>query len=108
MPWSGTRGQVPPAGLPPSPAVLDMLRLWQDAGASPTVWQNGVKINAGGASGGPGSGFVGGSIGRALGYTTGDNRFQGDIAEVVVFDVALTDSEVPTMEAYFKQHWQLP
>jgi hypothetical protein len=107
-PYSGTRGQVAPASsLPPSPPVVDMLRLGQGLGASPTVWQNGVKINGGGASGGPGSGFVGGAIGRAFGYTAGDNRFQGEIAEIVIFDAAITDGEAQQMLAYFKAHWNL-
>jgi hypothetical protein len=106
-PYTGTRGRAPDASaIPPSPVAIDMVRLWQDAGASPTVWQNGVKINVGGASGGPGSGFVGGSIGRAFG-TTGDNRYQGDIAEVMIFDAALNDGERVEMEAYFSAHWQL-
>jgi hypothetical protein len=107
MPFSGTRGRVPDASaLPPSPAVVDMLRLSQNVEASPTVWQNGVKVNGGAASGGPASGFVGGSIGRAFGTHT-DNRFQGDIAEVVIFDAGLTDLDVQQMNAYFKAHWQL-
>jgi hypothetical protein len=106
-PYSGTRGQVPAAAaLPPSPTVVDMLRLDHAAAASPTVWQNGVKVNGGGASGGPGSGFVGGSIGRAFGVDA-ENRFQGDIAEIVIFDVALSDAEAQQMLAYFKLHWQL-
>jgi hypothetical protein len=83
-----------------------MLRLAQGTAASPTVWQNGVKVNGGGASGGPGAGFVGGSIGRAFGVD-GENRFQGDIAEIVIFDAALSDTEAQQMLAYFKAHWQL-
>jgi hypothetical protein len=107
-PFSGTRGAAPVTPLsPPGPAAYDMLRLAQTFAASPAVWQNGVKINAGGASGGPGMGFVGGSIGRSFGYETSDNRFQGDIAEVVVFDTALTDDEAKQMGDYFKQHWHL-
>jgi hypothetical protein len=85
-----------------------MLRLQYVAAASPTVWQNGVKVNVGGASGGPGRGFSGGAIGRALRTHTGDDRFIGDIAEIVVFDVALSDPERLQMEAYLKAHWQLP
>jgi len=106
-PFSGTRGQVPAAAaLPPSPTAVDMLRLAQATAASPTVWQNGVKINGGGASGGPGSAFVGGSIGRAVGVDA-ENRFQGDIAEIVIFDAALTDTEAQQLLAYFKMHWHL-
>jgi hypothetical protein len=107
-PFTGTRGRATDASVPPpSPIVLDMFRLWEDAGASPTIWQDGVKINGGGASGGPGKGLVGGSIGRAVGYTGGDHRFDGDIAEVVIFDIGLTDAERQQMEAYFKAHWNL-
>jgi hypothetical protein len=107
QPYTGTRGRVPDAaGLPPSPTAVDMLRLAQNVGASPTVWQNGVQVNGGAASGGPGSGFVGGSIGRAFGVDA-DNRFQGDIAEVVIFDAGLADADVQQMLAYFKAHWHL-
>jgi hypothetical protein len=48
------------------------------------------------------------AIGRALGVTDLDERFIGDIAEIVVFNVGLTDPERLQMEAYFKTHWQLP
>jgi hypothetical protein len=115
LPYSGTRGPAPRVPTPPpARASFDMVRLWQtrdDAGVvsvSPTVWQNGAKINVGGTSGGRASGFKGGSIGRALGVTDLDERFIGDIAEIVVFTVGLTDPERLQMEAYFKAHWQLP
>jgi hypothetical protein len=109
QPYSGTRGPSPLVPSPPPIAAsYDMVRLWQANAASPTVWQNGTKINVGGASGGPGSGFAGGGIGRAIEQDGADMRFIGDIAEIVVFDVALTDAERLQMEAYFKQHWQLP
>jgi hypothetical protein len=106
-PWSGTRGPAPRTpDSPPGAAAIDMLRLAHEQATSPTVWQNGVKINVGGASGGLGSHFAGGSIGRAF-ETRTDNRFRGDIAEIVVFDAALTDTEARRMEAYFRQHWHL-
>jgi hypothetical protein len=109
QPWTGTRGRVPSVPSPPPIAAsYDMVRLWQANAASPTVWQNGVKVNVGGASGGPGSGFSGGAIGRAMRSHTSDERFIGDIAEIVVFDVALSDPERLQMEAYLKAHWQLP
>jgi hypothetical protein len=50
---------------------------------------------------------VGGAIGRSYGKYLFDARFNGDIAEVVIFDVALTASERQQMDAYFKAHWQL-
>ena len=106
-PWSGTRGPAPRTpDSPPGAAAIDMLRLAQAQATSPTVWQNGVKINVGGASGGPGSHFAGGSIGRAF-ETQTDNRFRGDIAEIVIFDAALTNAEARRMEAYLRQHWHL-
>jgi hypothetical protein len=89
---------------PPGPVAIDMLRLAQ--AASPTVWQNGVKINVGGASGGAGAGFAGGSIGRAL-EDRSDQRFRGDIAEIVIYDAALTDGQARAIEAYFRQPWRL-
>lgn len=102
----GTRGQVPDASaLPPSPPALDMLRLTLDAG-SHEVYQNGLKVNGGGTSGTPATKLQGGSIGWAQSNSV-ENRFQGDIAEVVVFDVGLTDNEKQQMEAYFKAHWNL-
>ena len=106
-PWSGTRGQVPSTPAPPPAAVaIDMLRLAQADAASPTVWQNGRKINGGGASGGVGEGFAGGSIGRAIGVGS-DQRFRGDIAEIVIYDAALTDGQAAGLDAYFRQHWRL-
>jgi hypothetical protein len=109
LPYSGTRGPRPwVPSPPPAPASYDMVRLTQKVAVSPTVWQNGTQINIGGASGGRASGFKGGSIGRALGVTDIDERFIGDIAEIVVFNVGLTDPERLQMEAYFKAHWQLP
>jgi hypothetical protein len=108
LPYSGTRGEVRP--VPPQPPIAasyDMVRLSQASAPSPTVWWNGVQVNVGGATGGPGSGFSGGGIGRALAVDT-DERFIGDIAEVVVFDAGLSDPERVQIETYFKTHWQLP
>jgi hypothetical protein len=108
-PYSGTRGRVPSASVPPpSPAAFDMLRFAKAVAASPTVWQNGVQVNVGGASGGAGSGFSGGAIGRGLRIMTYDDRYVGDIAEIIVYDVGLTDPERLTMDSYLKTHWNLP
>jgi hypothetical protein len=106
-PFPGTRGRIPPVAVPPpAPAAYDMVRLEQATSTSPVVWQNGIKVNVGGSSGGPGTGFVGGSIGRAF-TSAEEHRFEGDIAEIVIFDVALTDDEAAQMATYFKQHWGL-
>jgi hypothetical protein len=109
LPYSGTRGPVLwVPSPPPAPASYDMVRLSQNVAVSPTVWQNGKQVNLGAASGGRASDFKGGSIGRALSVSDLDERFIGDIAEIVVFNVGLTDPERLQMEAYFKTHWQLP
>ncbi len=107
QPLTGTRGQSPATpAQPPAPTTYDMLRLAQNTSASPVVWQNGSKFNGGAASGGSATEFAGGSIGRAF-STASENRFQGDIAEVIVFDSALSDDQAQQMGAYFKQHWGL-
>jgi hypothetical protein len=35
-------------------------------------------------------------------------RFQGGMADIVIFDEALPDGERRRMEDYFREHWQLP
>lgn len=52
---------------------------------------------------------AGGSIGRASLRTTGigwDERFRGDVAEIVVYGAALSDADRASVEAYLKRHWQ--
>ena len=65
-----------------------------------------MRINVRGASDGAGEAFTGGAIGRAY-ESRGDNCFRGDIAEIVIFDAALSDVDAPAMEAYFREHWRL-
>jgi hypothetical protein len=54
---------------------------------------------------------TGGAIGRALFAQTvvngGDDRFVGDIAEVLVYDAALTQAEESAIEQYMRSHWGL-
>jgi hypothetical protein len=50
----------------------------------------------------------GGAIGRAFldSYTaTQDQRFKGDIAEVIIYDTALSDADLIAVEAYLQRHW---
>lgn len=47
---------------------------------------------------------MGGYVGRG-GVTTVDERFIGEIAEVLVYDVALTDGQRQVVEAYLRYHW---
>lgn len=51
----------------------------------------------------------GGAIGRADFATTGlglDNRFNGDVAEVIVYDAALQDIDRINVEKYLRTHWR--
>jgi hypothetical protein len=51
----------------------------------------------------------GGTIGHS-GFNAGggdDKRFQGDIAEVVIYSAALSDADRETIESYLKKHWGL-
>jgi len=49
-----------------------------------------------------------GTLGRAYkSVSVIDSRFIGDIAEVVVYDAALSQTELLGLEAYAKAHWQL-
>jgi hypothetical protein len=50
-----------------------------------------------------GAGFVGRG-----GVANVDQRFLGDIAEVLVYDVALADAERRVVEASLHFHWDLP
>lgn len=50
----------------------------------------------------------GGAIGRAYSSTDStDARFVGDIAEVIVYDAALVDTDRLAVEAYLRKHWML-
>ena len=51
--------------------------------------------------------ILGGTIGR--GYdTTSDTRFQGDVAEIVVYNAALSEADKADVKAYLKAHWAMP
>ena len=51
---------------------------------------------------------TGGAIGRAVAMTTAaavDWRFRGDIAEIIVYDSALSDGDWSLVRGYLKSHW---
>jgi hypothetical protein len=50
---------------------------------------------------------TGGAIGRGYVKTT-ETRFQGDIAELLVYTSALSDADKADVVAYLKTHWHLP
>jgi hypothetical protein len=91
---------------PPSPLTEETVRLYQPDGRE--LWVNGAPFAADAVSS-PLSYAEGGAIGRAVNVTTAlgfDNRFRGDIAEVVVYDEALSDADRTAVEAYLRAHWR--
>jgi hypothetical protein len=97
---------VSDAGL--LPAAYDTARLDSNGKG---LWQNGTLVQSWPNSSPIGlNGGSGGAIGRAettLVSSGVDMRYQGDIAEVVVYDTALADDELATIEAYLKARWAL-
>jgi len=89
--------------------------LWLDGGISNTAWQvwavlfNGVVsefwINGlSDASGNAGpSAFSGITVGNWFGG--GDNSWNGDIAELLLYDTALSAADRATVETYLNQKW---
>jgi hypothetical protein len=102
-PIGNTIGAVPTT--PPSLLAEETGRLDQAAGRE--LWVNGSPFAAD-INTSPLSYAGGGAIGRAVAVTTAfgsDNRFRGDVAEVVVYDAALSDADRTTVEAYLQAHW---
>jgi hypothetical protein len=91
----------PPAPVGQDTAIFDPV-------VGHAVWRDGVQLlnNA----------FVSslltaanGAVGRGVVMTTAtglDGRFRGDIAEVLVYDAALSDVERRAVEGYLKGHWK--
>jgi hypothetical protein len=53
---------------------------------------------------------AGGAIGRAVLQTTAspyDQRFNGDIAQVIVYDTALADADRSALEQYLARRWSI-
>ena len=49
-----------------------------------------------------------GYLGRAFNLPpTGDSRYLGEVAEVVIYNAALSSSEVTAVSAYLKARWGL-
>jgi hypothetical protein len=91
---------------PPAQATIDSARLRLTDHAA---WQNGALVQ----TRGNGQALYyasGGAIGRALvaQVSSGtDGRFQGDVAEIVAYDTALSDDERATLEGYLHTRWSL-
>ncbi len=94
-----------PAG---SPAPLSEHAGQFNAAWGHQVWENGVPV-AIDSDTSPLSTASDGAIGRALVQTTilgVDARFRGDIAEVLVYDTALSDSDRAAVDTYLMNRWQ--
>jgi hypothetical protein len=92
----------PPSALGEETAVLDTARgreLW--ANGSPIAVDTSTAVVVHATGGAIGRGFLA-EVG--LGY---DERFRGDIAEVLAYDAALEDSDRVAVEAYLAHHWNL-
>jgi hypothetical protein len=79
------------------------------ASAGRTLWINGVQVSSD-LKTTPLAAAMGGAVGRAIFQTTAsgyDQRFRGDIAEIVVYDAALADAERKSVEDYLAKHWGL-
>jgi hypothetical protein len=97
---------VPATG--PAPAEIDAFR--SDGEKPGQVWVDGVAQTNGALTSGVLSKTyepyqVFGSVGRALYLDQLDARFDGDIAEILVFDTALGDPDRAIVERYLEQHW---
>jgi hypothetical protein len=105
--WASTWGEdcdlavsVPPSA--PKPSIV-MMTYQPQVGLS--LFRDGTKLGTS-----PSRGLrsiVKGFIGRGyqLGQYPEDTRYSGQIAEIVVFDSALSDVERGALEAYFKATW---
>jgi hypothetical protein len=90
---------------PPSPLTVDTVVFDHTVGH--TLWSQGVTLTTP-INPNPSTYAGYGAIGRGAFQTTvpaSDQRFRGDIAEVVVYDTALVDSERKQVEAYLRAHW---
>jgi hypothetical protein len=79
------------------------------ASAGRTLWINGVPVSSD-LKTIPLGAAMGGAVGRAIFHTTAsgyDQRFRGDIAEIIVYDAALADAERKSVEDYLAKHWSL-
>jgi hypothetical protein len=72
------------------------------------IWENGVPVALDNEKS-PLSTASDGAIGRALVQTTVlgvDPRFRGDIAEVIVYDTALSEGDRAAVDTYLMNRWQ--
>jgi hypothetical protein len=100
--WSNV-ASVPPSG--PVPVSQDTAIF--DPTSGHELWVNGVS-QTGDVNVVALTSATGGAIGRAFlsnPSTDRDQRFRGDIAEVIVYDSALDDVDRLAIESYLKSHW---
>ena len=103
-PLGGNAPAVPTP--PPSPLTEETGRL--DLTAGRELWIKGSPFAAD-TNSAPLSYAAGGAVGRAANVTTAngfDGRFRGDIAEIVVYDAALSSADRIAVETYLQAHWR--
>ena len=104
----GTQNVVPAndAGTA-APLSMDTFRMGPTTGLH--AWINGyLQLGSNGSqvlSATYGADQTLGSIGRAAYVNYRDERFNGDIAEVLVFDSELSESDRQAVETYLEAHW---
>lgn len=91
--------------VPPAPAAIDMSRFAVISGSE--FWVNGIEIGWTRADTGLAA-ASGGALGRAQYVFKSETRYIGDLAEVVIFDAALSWADQAAMEAYLEAHWAQP
>jgi hypothetical protein len=101
--WATVVGSV----LPPPPIAPSEETALFDVASGHKLWVSGFPVVAN-ADTNPLAYAGGGAIGRSVDQTPAstDPRFRGDIAEVIVYDAALSDSDRLTVEAYLKDFWK--
>jgi len=90
---------------PTPPVIVDAIRYEHSTGYS--LFINGALRASSARTEGP-SEITGGFIGRGFPWDgVNDSRFRGDIAEVLMYQRALSPTERVAVEQYLRQHWGL-
>jgi hypothetical protein len=90
----------------PAPLSIDTFRNGPSTGMEAYVnGQLQASTSSGAYAALSGSSLALGSVGRGLRVNLSDERFNGDIAEVLVFDSDLAESDRQAAETYLEAHW---
>ena len=91
------------------PATAEVDEMVLTKGTSQMMYVNGVGYSAGAKNlDGAAPVFIGDAyLGLAYYIQTTDTRYNGDIAEVIGYDIALDATDRAAVESYLKSHWGL-